>query len=101
MNHPNPLTVAAPFNIPVGTYRQLDVLEVTKRSKCILPLVRLLDQYGLHSAVALKTKVIPGIISDWKKSWHEALEQQAPNMALANRYLDELEVLERTVDRIK
>lgn len=113
MSRTNPLTIAPPFDIPHGTYRQqvdqavrevnheLDLLEIAKRAKPVLPLERLLNQYRSHSAIALKTKIMPAIFGEWKKSWHEALEKQVPDMALANRYLDELELLERTVDKIK
>lgn len=113
MNHPNPLTIRSPFDIPDGTYRQqvdqavrevnheLDLMAIARRYKSVSPLERLLNQYRSHPVITLKSKVMPTIIGEWKKSWHEALSRQVPDMALANRYLDELELLERTVDKIK
>lgn len=101
MNQSNPLAINGPFDIPTGTYRELDLLASAKRAKQNSPLGRLLDQFSQSPVIVLKAKVLPTIIGEWKNAWHELLRQQVPDMILANRYLDELELLERTVDKVK
>lgn len=95
-----PLSLTPLFDIPDGKMvgHKLDTLTVLREQSTFSEhWRRLMKQYQDSPPRVIKSTVLPKIIKSWHVSWNEKLLKLTPSMVLANRYLDELEMLDKAL----